>query len=112
KRARSCRPDIAHPNRDALYLLWFTHVLFGKPVATLSGTCARGPGTGGLEFRPATEAELLHPVVRLLGQGDRIVEPERSERRVPNQSDADRRTNMHSIIDRARHRIRHRGRGP
>lgn len=38
---------------------------------------------------PASELELLHPVVLPLGQRDSIVEPQRTERRGPDQPDAD-----------------------
>src|SRR6266849_703462 len=43
-----------------------------------------------LEFRAAAEAELLDPIVTLLGKRERIVEAQRTERRVPDQADADR----------------------
>src|SRR5215510_12343243 len=57
------------------------------------------------EFRAATEAELLNLVVRLLRERERVVEPQRPERRFPNHADADRAANMHAVIDRARRRI-------
>ena len=43
-----------------------------------------------LEFRPAAKAELLNPIVTLLHERERIIEAQRTERRVPDQADADR----------------------
>jgi hypothetical protein len=43
------------------------------------------------ERSSAAEFELLHDVVLTLGDRDRIIEAQRSERRRPNQADADRR---------------------
>src|SRR4029077_4652139 len=60
----------------------------------------------GSEFRAAAETELLDAVVRLLRERECIVEPQRSERRFPNEADADRTTNMHRIVDCTRRRIR------
>src|SRR5262249_61350321 len=59
----------------------------------------------GSEFRPAAEAELLHPVVGFLGERERIIEPQRSERRFPNHSHPDRAADGHSVVHRAWHRI-------
>ena len=43
-----------------------------------------------LEFRAAAEAELLDPIVALFHKRERIVEAQRTERRIPDQADADR----------------------
>src|SRR6266511_3862486 len=52
---------------------------------------------GALELRPAAEAELLDDVVFFFGQGDGVIEAERSERRVPDQTHADRRARLGGI---------------
>src|SRR5262249_13952489 len=43
-----------------------------------------------LELGAPAEAELLHDVVALFGERDRVVEPQRAERRIPDESGADR----------------------
>src|ERR1043166_2701906 len=47
-----------------------------------------------LKLRPAAEPELLDDVVTLFGKRDRVVEPQRTERRVPDQAGADRGTEV------------------
>src|SRR5262249_21201872 len=61
---------------------------------------------GAHKFLPAAETELLNAVVRLLRERECIVEPQRPERRFPNEADPDRTTNVHPIVDWARRRIR------
>src|SRR5262249_36908164 len=60
----------------------------------------------GSEFRAAAETELLNAVVRLLRERECIVEPQRPQRRFPNEADPHPNTTMHCITDRARRRIR------
>src|SRR5262249_7256882 len=72
--------------------------------AARSCPCQSQPASDS-EFRAAAEAELLNLVVRLLRERERVVEPQRPERRFPNHADADRAANMHAVIDRARRRI-------
>src|SRR6266478_905508 len=57
------------------------------------------------EFRTAAEAELLDPVVGFLREREGIIEAQRPERGFPNQTHTDRAANVHSVVDRTRHRI-------
>src|SRR5258708_15420905 len=50
-----------------------------------------------LELRSAAKPELLNPVEILLQERDRIVEAQRSERRIPDQTDADGRPRRRGI---------------
>src|SRR6185312_394221 len=45
-----------------------------------------------LELRAAAKAELLDAVISLLQQWERIIEPQRAERRCPDEADTDRST--------------------
>src|SRR6266536_4302902 len=56
-----------------------------------SGSLMRPAGRArpALEFRPAAEAERLGAVVAFLGQGEGVIDPERAERRIPDQAYAD-----------------------
>src|ERR1700744_598741 len=51
---------------------------------------AAGSGGQALERSSAAELELLHDVILTLGDRDRVVEAQRSERRGPDQADTDR----------------------
>src|SRR6185437_10737046 len=50
------------------------------------------------ERSSAAEPELLHDVVLALRDRDRIVEPQRSERRGPDQADTDRATDRVGVV--------------
>src|SRR5258708_27314636 len=52
-----------------------------------------------LERCPAAKFELLHPVELTLGKRHRIVEAQRTERRGPDQADADRRANDIAAVE-------------
>src|SRR5262249_34073597 len=58
-------------------------IKFGKPV----------PTDHALERSAAAEFELLHAVKLTLGEGHRIVEAQRTERRGPDETDTDRTAN-------------------
>src|SRR5262245_8190506 len=51
------------------------------------------------ECGPATEPEVLLPIVLLFQERHREVEPDRPERRRPQDARADRRTHMHGIVE-------------
>src|SRR5262245_12200236 len=53
------------------------------------------------ECGPATEPEVLLPIVLLFQERYREVEPDRPERRGPQDAGADRRTHMHGVVERA-----------
>src|ERR1700712_2890077 len=60
-----------------------------------------------LEFRAAAEAELLNSIVTLLHQRERVVEAQRTEWRVPDQTDADRGADRAGIRRRLERFTRH-----
>src|SRR6185437_7467654 len=53
----------------------------------------------GSEFRPAAEAEPLRAVVARLGNRHRKIEPQRSQRGIPDQANTNRRTDQFVIAD-------------
>src|SRR5215471_13694398 len=59
----------------------------------------------GSEFRPAAEAELLHPVVGFLAERECIIEPQRPEWGFPNYSHTHRAAHMHGVVHRTRRRV-------
>src|SRR6516225_5787551 len=62
-----------------------------------------GIGTGSIacgvvsEFGAAAKPKPLRAVIRLRCQRNRIIEPQWTKGRIPNQPDADRRTDMHAV---------------
>src|SRR5262249_17238836 len=59
----------------------------------------------GAEFRPAAEAELLHPVVGVLGERECIIEPQRPQWGFPNYSHAHPAERMHGLFHQTRRRV-------
>src|SRR6476619_2039184 len=57
-----------------------------------------GSPEDALERRAATKLELLHAVELALGDRNRIVEAQRTERRGPDQADTDRGTNQIAVV--------------
>src|SRR3977135_4348883 len=67
-------------------------------VATLPGHCA--PDHWISKRGPAAKFELLHHVVRTLGDRHRIVEAQRTEGRLPDQTDTNRTANHIAVVER------------
>src|SRR6187401_2090896 len=55
------------------------------------------PWRAGLESRAAAEAELLHAIVRILGERERVIDADRTERRVPDDARSDRGADQHVV---------------
>src|SRR5262249_59153592 len=100
RRSRSARGRGVAPVRATI-----SRTLSPRPRLKKKGSVMPVPimaPQAGSEFRPAAEAELVHPIVGFLAERERIIEPQRPERGFPNHSHPHPAANMPGVFDRPR----------
>ena len=74
-----------------------------RALSSLDAFSSREPVSTSLENAsercPAAKLELLHAVVRTLGERHRVVEAQRTERRRPDQADTHRRADQIAVVE-------------